>query len=588
MAEEVGGSAGDLAGRTFGQYEIIRKLGDGGMASVYLARQQSIGRLVAVKVLPAHFLHDSSFMQRFETEVKIAADLQHPRVLPVYDFGLLDGQPFIVMAYMAGGTLADRIQQGPMPLEDIVRITGQVAEGLDHAHARGVVHRDFKPSNVLLDENGNAYLADFGIAKISESTANLTGSGVVGTPAYMAPEMGSEGVVAPSVDIYALGVTLFQMLTGQYPYSGETPLSVMMAHVTKPIPDVRQLRPDLPHALVQVLERVLAKSPGDRYPTAGALAESLRLAAGEPGVDEAYPPTRPVTVPPHPRTPTPAPGADDEWLSAPSTPTPAPAPAGWDAPAPEPPAAPRTPPPPERRGIGRGTVAIVAGALLLAVVGCVAVFFIFDGPALFSRSTPAPADVAVVEDVAPVTPEAFVPTEEVALPAGPGTTFYVDNLSSVTVCNLLLSPSDSEDWGEDQLGSETVINSGGSFTVTDVPPGRYDYQALDCDGNTLDGHYGVELGEGGFTWTIRDATDQLVILNNSSLDVCYVYASSLEDSYWGADRLGAESTVPIGGQTVVYLQPGSYDLRAEACDGDTYWEEYSQTITGGYEWTLTD
>ena len=182
MAGEMEYMAGDLTGRTLGQYEIGQQLGQGGMATVYLACQKSIGRTVAIKVMPQHFLHDPSFLQRFEHEVKVIAALQHPRVLPVYDYGQIENRPYIVMAYMSGGTLADLIYKGPLSLDQVAKLTDQISEGLGHAHRKGIIHRDFKPSNILLDENGNAYLADFGIAKVSESTAQLTGSGIIGTP----------------------------------------------------------------------------------------------------------------------------------------------------------------------------------------------------------------------------------------------------------------------------------------------------------------------------------------------------------------------------------------------------------------------
>src|SRR5512138_913721 len=157
MPEETSQNGGDLSGKTLGQYEISRPLGQGGMAAVYLAHQKSIGRTVAIKIMPSYFMGDPNFLQRFEREVKVIAGLQHPRVLPVYDYGQIEGRPYIVMAYMPGGTLSDRIKQGPMPLNEVIKIVSQVAEGLDHAHKKGIIHRDFKPSNVLLDENGNAY-----------------------------------------------------------------------------------------------------------------------------------------------------------------------------------------------------------------------------------------------------------------------------------------------------------------------------------------------------------------------------------------------------------------------------------------------
>jgi alpha-glucoside transport system substrate-binding protein len=271
----------DFTGRTLGQYEILELIGHGGMANVYRAIQPSMGREVAIKVMPAHFLQDPTFLERFTREVRVIARLQHPRILPVHDFGEYEGMPYIVMAYMPGGTVADRIREmgSGLPLDETARLVGQIAEALDYAHSEGIIHRDFKPSNVLLDKHENAYLADFGIAKVTEATAQLTGSGIVGTPAYMAPEMAERGGVSPLIDVYALGVTLYQMLTGQLPYDAETPMGILMAHGLRPIPDARAVRPDLSPDTQMVIERAMAKDPTVRYQTAGDLAADLWAAA---------------------------------------------------------------------------------------------------------------------------------------------------------------------------------------------------------------------------------------------------------------------------------------------------------------------
>ncbi len=285
----------DLTGSTLGQYHLHDMIGHGGMADVYVADQASIGRQVAIKVLPAHFLQDRTFLQRFMQEVKVIAGLQHPHILPVYDFGENDGMPYIVMAYLTGGSLADRIQrEGGLPLPDIVRLVQQITDGLAYAHENGIIHRDFKPSNVLLDGKGNAYLADFGIAKITESTAQLTGSGVVGTPAYMAPEMAQRDGVSTLVDVYALGITLYQMLTGRQPYEADTPMGVLMAHMSQPIPDAREVRPDLPDGVQTVIERAMAKDPMDRYQTPGELAEAFAAAASGQAIRAAEPQPRTI------------------------------------------------------------------------------------------------------------------------------------------------------------------------------------------------------------------------------------------------------------------------------------------------------
>ena len=200
------------------------------MATVYEAKDPRFDRVVAVKVLPREFMHDPEFRGRFTREAKTIAALEHPAIVPVYDFGEEDGQPFLVMRLMRGGSLTEKMLAGPISIEETSQILKRIGSALDRAHSMGIVHRDMKPSNILFDEYGEAYLADFGIVQISSSTDALTVSGsLVGTPAYMSPEQvyGDKKLDGRS-DIYALGVILFQMLTGTPPYSADTPARMMM------------------------------------------------------------------------------------------------------------------------------------------------------------------------------------------------------------------------------------------------------------------------------------------------------------------------------------------------------------------------
>jgi Tol biopolymer transport system component/serine/threonine protein kinase len=284
----------DLSGQTLGPYQIIELIGKGGMASVYRARQPSIGREVAIKVLSGE-LHADTFLARFEREVQVIARLQHPHILPVYDYGHHRGSPYIVMAYMPGGTLADRVREwGPLPLDEVVRIVEGVADALDFAHAKGIIHRDVKPSNILLDESDNPYLCDFGLVKMTEATVQTTGSGIVGTPAYMAPEQSEPGPPTPAMDIYALGVTAFEIITGQTPYQADTPIAQILAHIQQPVPSLRDHYPDLPPLLDETVRRALAKFPEDRFGTAGQFAEALREAAPVEAAAHAPTPARPA------------------------------------------------------------------------------------------------------------------------------------------------------------------------------------------------------------------------------------------------------------------------------------------------------
>jgi len=268
----------ELIGHQLGQYSITAQIGKGGMATVYQATQASMKRTVAIKILPRNLARDEMFLERFYREVEIVASLQHPHILPVHDFGEYDGMPYIVMAYMNGGTLADLISQGPIDPRDTIRIVQEMADALDYAHSKGVIHRDFKPNNVLLDDKRNTYLTDFGLARISDSSSHLTGTGFLGTPSYMAPEQAEPGGLTPAADVYALGVTIFQMLTGRIPYDAPTPLGMIMAHVTQPIPDIHRIRPGLPEEAQDVIDRSMAKTVESRFSTPGALANALAYA----------------------------------------------------------------------------------------------------------------------------------------------------------------------------------------------------------------------------------------------------------------------------------------------------------------------
>lgn len=260
-----------------GRYEIKTELGRGGMATVYRAYDPRFERNVAIKVLPRAFLHDAQFRTRFDREAKMIAMLEHPAIVPVYDFGEQDEQPYIVMRYMSGGSLADRLQEGPISPEETLRITKRLAPALDAAHAQGIIHRDLKPANILFDQYGNAFLSDFGIARLAQhAEGTLTGDAIIGTPAYMSPEqVQGEKEIDGRSDIYSLGIILFQMLTGETPYKADTPAKTMMMHLLEPIPHALELNPALPAGCENVITRALAKKADERYPTAEELALDL-------------------------------------------------------------------------------------------------------------------------------------------------------------------------------------------------------------------------------------------------------------------------------------------------------------------------
>jgi len=274
----------DLIGVILGPYRILEQIGLGGMATVYKAYQSGMDRLVALKVLPEHYARDPLFVQRFRQEAHVIAQLEHRNIVPVYDFGEQDGTTYLVMRYLQAGTVKDILAHGPLPLPDAARIVADVAAGLDYAHAQGIIHRDVKPSNILVDKQGHAYLTDFGLAKVLESTVELTSSGsLLGTPAYMAPEQTLGNPVTPQTDVYALGVVLYEMATGRPPYEADTPMAVALMHVHERLPLPRQVNPALSEAVELVILKALAKDPHDRYQSAGELAQALATAvAAEP------------------------------------------------------------------------------------------------------------------------------------------------------------------------------------------------------------------------------------------------------------------------------------------------------------------
>ena len=265
----------------FGRYEIKAEIGRGGMATVYHAYDPRFEREVALKVLPREMLHDVQFRTRFDREAKTIAMLEHPAIVPVYDFGEEQGQPYFVMRYMTGGSLSDRMKKGPMSIQEAARILAHIAPALDDAHTKGIIHRDLKPGNILFDQFNEPYISDFGIAKLNESQTNVTGSAIVGTPAYMSPEQAQgEGIDGRS-DIYGLGVILFELLTGQQPYHGDTPMSVVVKHITDPVPHILDVKPDLPPDIELIIEKAMAKDRNERFQNVRSMADALsKVASG--------------------------------------------------------------------------------------------------------------------------------------------------------------------------------------------------------------------------------------------------------------------------------------------------------------------
>ncbi|MBN2115722.1 MAG: serine/threonine-protein kinase [Anaerolineales bacterium] len=263
-----------------GRYKIKSELGRGGMATVYLAFDPISNREVAIKILPRELLNNLVTRARFKRELKLVTSLEHPAIVPVYDVGGdEDHQPFFVMRYMSGGSLSDLIKRGKFSLRDAALIVERLASALDHAHSKGIIHRDIKPDNVLFDSSNNPYLSDFGVAKVTESLISATGQEVLGTPAYLSPEQALGESVDRRADIYGLGAMLYEMLTGERPFGKDTVIGLALQHVNDPVPNVLTARPDLPGEVDVIIKKAMAKNRENRYATALDLARELTKVA---------------------------------------------------------------------------------------------------------------------------------------------------------------------------------------------------------------------------------------------------------------------------------------------------------------------
>ena len=282
------------AAETLGRYRIEDQIGAGAFATTYRATDSILGRPVALKVLRPELAADATYLARFAREARAAAAVDHPNVVHVFDFGEEEGTYYLALQYVHGATLKDVIRErAPLPPAEAVRIGGQILRGLAAIHGTGIVHRDVKPQNVLIDHLGVARITDFGIVHdTAESDAGLTTHGTaLGTPSYMAPEQASARPVTQGTDLYATGVVLFELLTGRLPFSAENALALMLAHVQISPPAPSALVPTVPPALDAVVLTALAKEPADRFPSALAMEQALLAALPQTGAPDA--PTRP-------------------------------------------------------------------------------------------------------------------------------------------------------------------------------------------------------------------------------------------------------------------------------------------------------
>ena len=273
-------------GENIGPYRIIERLGQGGMATVYKAYHASLDRYVALKVLHPAFHEDETFLGRFQREARVVAKLEHPRIVPVYDYAEHENRPYLVMKFIEGETLKSRLSRGSLSSEEITQVVEAVGSALAHAHESGILHRDIKPSNVLINNDGQMYLADFGLARIAQAgESTLSSDSIMGTPQYISPEQArGDKDLDEGTDIYSFGVMLYELVVGQVPFSGDTPFSIIHDHIFTPLPLPRTINKKVPESVELVLLKALAKDRADRYEDVPAMAKAFIGAWAAAGV----------------------------------------------------------------------------------------------------------------------------------------------------------------------------------------------------------------------------------------------------------------------------------------------------------------
>ncbi|MHB8927025.1 MAG: Stk1 family PASTA domain-containing Ser/Thr kinase [Bacillota bacterium] len=298
MSQSMRGEGAELIGKVLGRrYEIIERIGGGGMAIVFKARDGFLNRRVAVKVLRAQFADDEDFVRRFRHEAQAAASLSHPNIVSIYDVGEEDGTYFIVMEFVDGETLKDRIiKAAPLDPQEVVSVAAQIGQALSHAHQNRIVHRDIKPHNIMIAKDGRVKVTDFGIARAATTSTLTTTGSIVGSVHYFSPEQARGGLIDEKSDIYSLGVVLYEMLTAKLPFEGESPITVALKHVQEQVVPPNQADPKVPEGLSRVVMKALRKMQSERYQTVGELLRDLQRAAGGESIPEVPPDLSPTLV----------------------------------------------------------------------------------------------------------------------------------------------------------------------------------------------------------------------------------------------------------------------------------------------------
>jgi serine/threonine protein kinase len=501
-------------GQMLGPYRIINQVGQGGMATVYKAYQPSMDRNVAIKVLPGQLASSTEFRQRFQQEARIIAKLEHPHILPVFDYGESDGVTYFVMRYLDAGTLSEKMVKGrPLPLGEIDHLFTQLAEALSYAHGFGIIHRDLKPSNALIDSHGNVFLTDFGIAKLLESASpRLTQTdAIMGTPAYISPEQARADKVDQRSDIYSLGIILYEMVTGRVPFVAETPLAVILKHVSDSLPPPSSIKSDVPEAIEKVVLKSLAKHPGDRFATVAEF-----LAAWKDALEEARSAPRrtaAVSAPPEPPMDTPA---------SSSYRTPAPGPKASTT--------------PKATTGSAGWVTWAVGCLValcgLSVLGGGA-FFLFNAANQPPTATSRPTQTAVP-------PATSTPRATATAVPDTSETILEDDFSDDSIWGLLDAENASIEYADEALRIELFTESWMAWTTPDDEV--YENVHIEVTAHNNDGESTTEFGivcyqqEDGTSFyyaVITRAGDYAIVLAADGEDDIFL----TNDGEWGTSDL---------------------------------------------------
>jgi serine/threonine-protein kinase len=497
-----------LIGTELGGYRIESLIGRGGMGAVYLAEQVALGRKVAVKVLPPELADSADFRHRFERESRVAASLDHPNVVPIYESGEIDGVLFIAMRLVGGTDLATLLaREGPMSPERGASLVRQVGSALDAAHAKGLVHRDVKPGNILVvsatDEDDHVYLSDFGLTRLTSSDSALTRSGTfMGTVAYAAPEQFQGQPADAGSDLYSLGCVAFECVTGQRPFPQEQEAAVMFAHLQEEPPRASERRPGIPSELDPVLAKAMAKRPEDRYPTGKALGSAMRAAVTESPEAVASAPPVADSTPPADSTPS-GPGSEQPSGGVTSIPPPAP---------PSPPGS-TTPP----RRVSRRWTGIAAAATAVAVVAGVVVVTRQGGSTPRGSPTPS-APTSVASGLPSGGPSASTPPTANASGAPPGLPIDVNTV-------FRIDPDTGSVVGSYPVGAnpQALVVSGNSVWVInqdDVTISKIDMSTghVTTRGGIAD-PCGLSPAQGGGVWVDDCSEGQVQLVDPNSFEV---------------------------------------------------------------------